>query len=63
MRKGWLPLPRGLTWKELDEIRKVSSPKGNIPGIEVGWRVKKLPSYRCDECQIISFYFGEKAEK
>lgn len=63
MRKGWISLPRGLTWKELDETSKASFPKGNIPGIEVGWRVKKLFSYRCDECKIMSFYFGEKAEQ
>ena len=32
MRKGWIPLPRGLTWKELGERSRVSFPKGNIPG-------------------------------
>ncbi len=63
MKKGWIPLARGLTWKELGEGSKVSSLKGNIQGIEVGLRVKKLFAYRCDECKIISFYFGEKAEK
>ncbi|MDT8389711.1 MAG: PF20097 family protein [Lentisphaeria bacterium] len=63
MKKGWIPLTRGLTWKELDEKSSICFPKGNIPGLEVGWRLKRMYLYRCDACEIMSFYFGEKTEE
>lgn len=63
MRKGWFPMPRGLTWKEEDQKSKMSFPGGNLPGIKVcGLIPKILPAYRCDRCEIISFYFGSRSE-
>lgn len=63
MRQGYLRLDKGLTWCEIDEKRFSAPLRGNIPGIKKSiWKFTKLIVYRCDDCEVISFNYGDKAK-
>jgi len=65
MEKGYIPLGKGINWRGIDANYLGCSPLGNTKGVRISaFRLLaiKLIAYRCDECEIISFQCGNKAE-
>jgi Domain of unknown function (DUF6487) len=65
MEKGYIPIGKGINWRKIDANFSGCSGLGSTKGVRLRafrFLAKKLIAYRCDDCEIISFQCGNKAE-
>lgn len=60
MEEGYLPMNRGIYWRNLDEPVGMPTLFSGLPGTISWLRRQRLHAYHCKICKIITFKYGVK---
>jgi hypothetical protein len=62
MEDGYIPLLRGIHWREKGEPIGLAPAWGGLPETGVVWSRKKLQAFRCRNCELVCFQYGSQAK-
>lgn len=59
MREGYMPTIGGVSWRNRGDAVGIPSMLTGLPGTASLIKRPKLHAYRCEECRIVTFKYGE----
>jgi hypothetical protein len=63
MKEGYIPIVRAIHWREKDQPVGIAPAWKGLPGIKLSWlRPTKLHAFRCEQCEVVGFRYGDHAE-